>query len=417
MHGVGKNTLRWFFETSQEVGMAFELVIVATLKHDDVSVGQQTHVIRQTMSEARELQIEFPRANVLMSGINEYNAHSQWTLAEVNLLAVRNDRCKHTDGRTAVALVCPPGFEPEQWPGGPFHVDAGGGNFFDYRVGSEPGAFRSGWVHPSRDSRWASWPNEEQRHQLCDIDSRGQPCGASESMFYVEVEDRERGQRWGYRGETYNWQEYRGFIEHAIPLVDYFIIHDEKGVETLTDWPRPETRVEKWARDYFDTGSPPPPPDPDPDPDPDPEPPSDFWIVDADTRCQTKVQRLPEVRYGIMRPELVLDERYEVDGKGRELVGVWVFQGVDPDDTLEISTSVYADGIPVALSSPHKETLTYYDAWKWFPNYIKKPGAVGNIVIDVTANVTGPNEVTPRPEGKNTARPHFGIWLLWRCTP
>ena len=118
MHGVGKSTLRWFFATSQETGMAFELVIIATLKHNDISVGQQTHVIRQTMHEAREFQSEFPQANVLMSGINEWNAHSEWTLAEVNMLAVRNDRCKHPDGRTAVRLACPPGFEPEQWAGG-----------------------------------------------------------------------------------------------------------------------------------------------------------------------------------------------------------------------------------------------------------------------------------------------------------
>jgi hypothetical protein len=144
--------------------------------------------------------------------------------------------------------------------------------------------------------------------------------------------------------------------------------------------------------------------------------PGPLWQLDADTECTTKVQRLPEVRKGIMLPEAVLEERYTLDGVGRELAGVWVFQGLDPDDHAEISTSVYADRIPVALSSPHKETLAYYDAWRWFPNHVKYRGPVETIAIDVTANVTGHNRVTPRAEGTDTARPHFGVWLIWKCS-
>jgi len=270
MHGVGKNVLRWFFATSQETGMAFELIIIATLKHDGVPqadviripVSQQTHVIRQTLSEMRELQGEFPQALVFANVMNEWNAHSQWTLAEVNMLAVRASRCKHPDGRTQIVHKCSPGFEPEQWPGGPIFVDPGGGNRFSYDVGPEPGKFRAGWVHPDRGGGWEQFPNAAQVARLR-RDARGMPIGASESMYLVEEEDRARAQQW-YRGRgwTTNWGLYRQFIEHAIPRLDYFVIHDEKGAQSDPDWPRKETRVEAWAREYFGTGPVPPPPDP-----------------------------------------------------------------------------------------------------------------------------------------------------------
>ncbi len=140
-----------------------------------------------------------------------------------------------------------------------------------------------------------------------------------------------------------------------------------------------------------------------------------LWLVNLDEPCQTKIQRLPEVRQGIMIESEVLTERFVIDGKDRVVSGVWIFQGIDPDDKIEMSTSVYANRIPIVLSSPHKETLAYYDAWRWFPNYVKFKGPVSTITIDVTANVTGENNVTPRPEGKDTARPHWGVWILWEC--
>ncbi len=37
MHGVARESLRWLFAKSQETGFIFEVVIIATLKHDDVS--------------------------------------------------------------------------------------------------------------------------------------------------------------------------------------------------------------------------------------------------------------------------------------------------------------------------------------------------------------------------------------------
>lgn len=142
-----------------------------------------------------------------------------------------------------------------------------------------------------------------------------------------------------------------------------------------------------------------------------------LWSMDVNTPCDTKIQRHPEVRLGIMQPDLVLTERYIFSGNNRHLAGVWVFQGVDPGDLLELSVSVYADKIPVVLTSPHKEAFAYYDAWRWFPNYVKHTGEVRNVAIDITANVTGENHTTPRAEGVKTARPHYGVWFVWECDP
>lgn len=288
MHGIGKKALRWFFETSQETGMAFELVANATVKHEGVSIGQQTHVIRQTLNEAAHLQREFPQALVIVNFINEFDAHDDpmWSLADIRLLAVRANRCKHDDGRTRQALTftwqqvgddwemhCGDGFYAEQWPGHPIAIDQGGENFFTYEVGPEADRYKNGWVHPSRGPRWETWPTPEQLAELRAA-SNGQPVGASESMYFVEPEDIDRARIW-YRtagdgrasGWTTDWPTYRQFIEHAISKVDYFIVHDEKGIQSRVDWPRASTRVDRWAREFFETGGggPPPPPPPPPD--------------------------------------------------------------------------------------------------------------------------------------------------------
>lgn len=266
MHGVGKNAMRWFFETSQETGFLFELVIVATLKHNDVPQAQQTHVIRQTLAEAYRLQQEFPRANVLMSGINEYNAHAPgWSVAKLNLVAQRADRWKHPDGRTHIGCTAPAGFESEQWPCGPLIADPGGSNTFEYDVGPEPGKLDAGAIHPERDDNWFRFPNPSQKVRLV-TDSRGQPWIFTESMFLVELEDIERARRW-YPGEgdrwTTSWPKYSAFLAHVEAQgIPYFCVHDEKGVETVVGWPRAETRVDRWAREHLGGSLPPPPPEP-----------------------------------------------------------------------------------------------------------------------------------------------------------
>ncbi len=269
MHGVAKRSLRWFFEKSQATGFVFELVIIATLKHDDVSQGQQTHVIRQTLSEAHKLQKEFPQANIVMSAINEFDAHSPgWSVAKLNLVAVRADRWKHPDGRTVVGCSAPPGFEAEQWPCGPLVADGGGGNTFEFDVGPEPGKLDLGALHPERDENWFRFPNSIQKAGIVK-DSRTQPWAFTESMFLVELEDIERGRRW-YPGHgdrwTTSWTKYEQFLAHVEDAgIPWMCVHDEKGVETKVGWPRAETRVDRWAREHLG-GEPPPPPPPPPEP-------------------------------------------------------------------------------------------------------------------------------------------------------
>lgn len=265
MHPVAKRSLRWFFEKSQATGFIFELVVIATLKHDDVDQGQQTHVIRQTLSEAYKLQAEFPRANIVMSAINEFNAHAPgWSVAKLNLVAVRADRWKHPDGRTVVGCSAPPGFEAEQWPCGPFIADGGGSNTFDFDVGPEPGKLDLGALHPERDENWFRFPSAGQKAGIV-TDSRTQPWAFTESMFLVEIEDIERGRRW-YPGHgdrwTTSWSFYEQFLNHVEAVdIPWMCIHDEKGAGTVVGFPRQETRVDKWAREHLGgTALPPPPP-------------------------------------------------------------------------------------------------------------------------------------------------------------
>lgn len=268
--GIGQATLRWFFETSQETGFMFELVIIATLKHDDVAVEQQQHVIRQTLVAMRDLQKEFPQALILANVINEWDAHSDWDVDGVNgvnMLAVRNDRWKNEAGQTRVSLTSPgPGFEPEQWAGGPVIVDGGGSNRIEYEVGPEAGRFRGAFVHPTRDSSWHLWPDPQERAWMVQ-DARGMPWGATESMYSVDSEDEQRASGW-YRGGAgdrwtpdcgryteflnhinLSWQDDRnaatGAVTHGIA---YFVAHDEKGVQSDVDWPRAETCFERWAK-------------------------------------------------------------------------------------------------------------------------------------------------------------------------
>ena len=249
VHPVGRKVLNWLFEASERTGVAFELIIDATLKHDDIPKGEIDHVIRQVGLEMGRLSKTYPKALVIPSLRNEWNAHNQsgHTLHDVNMWAVRWDRDNY-------------------WPGSAKIVDPGGSNTFTYDVGPEDGKYRAGMIHPRRDPEWYTFPDSVELKKL-QRDARGMPVGFTESMYYVEREDRDRAEKW-YRnrnGWTANWGLYQDFLEHAIPLVDYSIVHDEKGAQSDSDWPRKETRVEAWAREYFQTGDSPPPPPPPPD--------------------------------------------------------------------------------------------------------------------------------------------------------
>lgn len=273
MHGVARNALEWYFQTSEETGFIFEVVIIATLKHNDVDVGQQTHVVRQTLAEGYRLQKKYPRARIVMNAINEWNAHSRWTLAEVNMLAVRADRWKHPNGQTAVGCSAPPPYEAEQWPCGPLIVDGGGGNTFEFDVGPEAGKFDLGAVHPDRGEGWERFPTQAQQQRLV-IDSRGQPWGITEFMYLCEPGEEARrargnqncGNWYGIGGWTVDTEKYAANLAHLKAIkAPYVVVHDECGVGSILGWPVADCWVDRWARANLPNAGPPPePPEPTP---------------------------------------------------------------------------------------------------------------------------------------------------------
>ena len=232
-------------------------------------------------------------------------------------------------------------------------------------------------------------------------------------MFFVEVEDRERGQSWGYRGETYNWVEYRRFIEHAIPLVDYFILHDEKGVETLVDWPRKETRLEKWARDYFGTDASPEPPVP-----PEPPTPGAKLFVTAPDKNGVRSIRVefpglwPRVVPGIKSEDRVT-EIHDVDlPEAFTFYAAGSFIGLDRGDIGEYAVVIAARGGPEIYSrSLHKETIAAFDSEDW-----KHVAFVttDKLRIWLVAGTGGANDIL-RAGQPWSSRPHFGV-RLWTYT-
>lgn len=243
VHPVMKRTLEWFFKTSQETGVAFELTIDATMKHDDIPKGEIDHVIRVVGVEMGRLINLYPRALIIPNLRNEWNAHnySRHTLHEVNMWAVRWHRDQYTPGWDA-----------------PITVDGGGANRFDYDVGPGPGKYRAGFIHPERGEGWEHFPSAADVAALR-RDARGMPIGFNESMYYVEHPNPQHGRAWyGAGGWTSDFRKYVTFLEQAPFRVDYFIIHDEKGVQCDPEWPVRETKVEAWAREMFEGTNPQP---------------------------------------------------------------------------------------------------------------------------------------------------------------
>lgn len=375
MTGRGKKILEWFFQTSQETGAVFELVIDATLKHDarGYTKGQVDHAIRAVGQEMGRLSDTYPQALIIPNCRNEWNAHNKTghSLADVNMWATRWERDQY-------------------WPGSQPIVDGGGGNMFDYAVGG-PGKFAMGLVHPDRGSGWENLvPSVVNNLRAV---SRGQPVGFNESMYYVEPEDRARAEQW-YRagGWTTDWAKFRKFTEAALEHCDYHIIHDEKGVQCDPEWPRAQTRLEA----HFGPSGPPPPPLPDP-------PTSGPWELRVNKPAVTKIVHPPVVvQEG---EENVYRASYTFPRKGF-LREVWVFHGRDRGDIAEMDTNVYVNGvIPAALRSDHHETYGSFDAWT---HYIVDQAA-DEVNIDVLGRVNGPSERT----GDLTIRPHWGIYLVW----
>lgn len=234
VHRVCAKTLEWFFATSQAEGVAFEIVIDATLKHDDIPKGEIDHVIRQSLILAEELQNQYPQALIIMNGRNEIFAHNKagHTLAEINMWAVRRAR-------------------DDYWKDGVFIVDQAEARF-DYDVGPERDKFDAGLIHPPRDEGWEQWPTAQDAEQMR-TDSRGMPWGANESMMFCEPERASTCRAWyGTGGWTSDWTKYRQFLSRVKDSpVKYFVIHAEKYMQCDPLWPYPKTRVDRWIADTF----------------------------------------------------------------------------------------------------------------------------------------------------------------------
>ncbi len=286
---VGKRVIEWFYKTSEETGMAFELIVNATTKHDRIPTGEIDHIIRQAAVFMGEVMEEkYPESAIIVNYMNEWTAH--WpveggraaALKLVNIWAARTHRDNYFPHSDAAIMV-----------------DGGGANSFDYDVGSGDGRYRSGMIHPERGGdEWITFPRAVDMTRLR-RDARGQPVGANESMYYISANGRgcnaeglnckPNTLHW-YRpgGRTANWSEYEQFLNWQLDVnavrdgYDYFIIHDDKGTQSISTWPAAMTEVDRWIQANLGNGGTPPPVDPpiDPPPPVDPPPTGDVLYYD-----------------------------------------------------------------------------------------------------------------------------------------
>lgn len=246
---INVKVIDWLMKTSHETGVCFEYVVDATLKHTEgLTTPITDNAIRLTAAYMRELWLEkYPNAVIIVEARNEWKAHNlmKTRLNEVNMWPQRFHRWKHEDGRTKIQRTDPGGgFVAEQWPEGYIIEDESMGGTFSFDCGTEAGTFDMGCIHPSRDGAWWNLPaNMSQLRTDC----RGAPLGFNESMLCCDKDDRERCLDWyGAGGWTDNLNQYLQWLGNARAAdgVDYFIIHDEKGMQCAVNWPRAETRLE-----------------------------------------------------------------------------------------------------------------------------------------------------------------------------
>ena len=257
---LNKNVIARLMKFSHETGCAFEYVVDATLKH---TVGLGTpgnewlktpitdHAIRQTASYMRDQMETFPKAKIILEARNEWTAHNKMGtgLDGVNMWAARFYRwAKEDDGEKRFAFSSPgANWSAEQWPEGYIVVDRSLGN--GVSVGTEPGRFQMGLLHPDRDPEDGKWWHLPTNMDQLRADCRGTPLGFNESKLYVDSADAGRASEW-YRGVSYTTRldKYLDWVDNCLGTVDYFIIHDEKGMQCDPDWPRRETRLEAELR-------------------------------------------------------------------------------------------------------------------------------------------------------------------------
>jgi hypothetical protein len=254
--------LEWYFQYSQEGGACFELVVDATIKQmDDMRPGTVDHMVRQMAAKCRDLQSRFPRACCILSTDNEWDAHNKidTTLHDVNMRAKRFYRWKDESGALSQSFAHPGGtFEPEQWPEGIVIVDHGGKDFFQYEVGPEPDRFKMAALHPGRKGGERDWRDISPIMARLKADSRGMPIAFTESMYYVDdsPESLERaGRIYNANGWHADAEDMMTFYKRWAGKINYGIIHTEKDVQGMVDWPMERTPLEKKLAEFFGTGA------------------------------------------------------------------------------------------------------------------------------------------------------------------
>lgn len=272
---LNKKVIGWLMKTSHETGVAFEYVVDATLKHTPglgtadnewLRTSITNHAIRQTCAYMRELWLKkYPKVKIIVEARNEWTAHNKMKtkLNQVNMWANRMYRWEREhDGDTEHKLrFKSPGsdWHCRQWPEGYIVVDRSVGN--DVHVGTEPGEFQMGLRHPDRDGKWWELPDSMEQDRG---DCNGAPLGFNESILCADEEDEDRLKSWYGGGYTTRLNKYLRWMESCKQAIDYYIIHDEKGMQCDVDWPRKETRLEAELRGSSPPPSPPEPPGPTP---------------------------------------------------------------------------------------------------------------------------------------------------------
>lgn len=106
--------------------------------------------------------------------------------------------------------------------------------------------------------------------------------------------------------------------------------------------------------------------------------------------------------------------------RGRTILGVWVFHGLDRGNIVEMDTEVFDRGndVSLVLRSEHKETVGNFDAWAFYPmEYTVSEKGIGvNLVCRVNGDwyhIKTESDTYFKPETMDwkglKARPHWGI--------
>jgi len=252
---VGMRNLRILFRLSHRTGCIFEMVIDATLKHaGGLTSDIIDHVIRQVVHECRKFQVKFPNAAIIVSMRNEWSAHNltRTRIEQVNKWAERFFRWKKGQEFKVSRTSPGPGWTAEQWPEGFCIVDDGGNNTLTYKAGTKAGVYQMAALHPLRRREWWKGLNKQELRAL-ERAAHSAPLGFTESMYYVDRDDRVRARKWynGTDGWAWNLKHYVEFLNTAEKQVQYMIVHDEKGVQADPDWPRKITRLERHLAERY----------------------------------------------------------------------------------------------------------------------------------------------------------------------